>query len=121
MSGHGKKEKMFEHTPNKETESFEFVDEFDPRGLLVGQAVEVETKSRKYLIEWLKDGFYISGHPEYCPLPTKAEINGSTKRGSAPKQYMICKGMHLNFSVPGHKRVTTSTIKDIRLAQRTIH
>lgn len=120
MPKNGGEEKMFERTLDKEIESLESVDEFDPRNLLVGQAVEVETENRKYLIERLEDGFYISGHPEYCPAPTKAEINGSTCGGSTLKQDVICKGMHLEFSTPDHKRVTTSTIKAVRLARRTI-
>ncbi len=49
-------------------------DELD--GLQVGEKLLVNTESgRIYTIERRQDGFYISGHPKYCPEPVKASIS----------------------------------------------
>lgn len=109
-------------TLDKEVESMESIEGFDIRELQVGQALEVETQNRTYLIERLPDGFYVSGNPKYCPVPTKAEIRGSiwSRDGSAIKQNFVGEGLLLEFSVPGHSRVITSQIKDVRIAKRTV-
>src|SRR3989338_270272 len=40
----------------------------------VGKKVKIATSSgRFYIIESRSDGLYISGHPKYCPEPTKLE------------------------------------------------
>lgn len=43
-----------------------------------GSLVDVETKSRHYHIEFLGgNAIRISGHPEYCPHPESAQLQGS--------------------------------------------
>src|SRR6202795_1267744 len=41
--------------------------------------------------------WFISGHPEYCPEPTKCFVHGSTWGGSCIKIGFIGRGMHLEF------------------------
>lgn len=84
------------------------------KDLEVGSFLEVETKNRIYTIEKRKDGFYMSGHPEFCPEPTKVEIPGSTWGGSMLKTGFIGRGMHLEYVVPGKKPVTTTQIREIK-------
>ena len=119
------KRPKLEDTLDKEIESMENIEGFDVGELQVGQALELVTQSRTYLIERLEDGFYLSSqppHPNYCPVSTKAEILGSTltKESSAIKVHFVGKGMHLEFSVPGHKNIRTTQIKDVRIAKRTV-
>lgn len=80
----------------------------------VGHFLEIETQNRIYTIERREDGFYISGHPEFCPEPVKVEIRGSTWGGSIIKAGFIGRGMHLEFTHPEFKTVTTSIIKEIK-------
>lgn len=88
------------------------------KDLPVNSRVEVQTKNRLYLLEKRDDGDYIQGHPEYCELPTKAHIHGSTFGGSMLKVGWLGVGMYLEFSIPGrqfgHDTITTSQIQDVR-------
>lgn len=85
--------------------------------LRIGKTLLVQTKNTLYRIEKRGDmDYWISGHPRYCPVPTKAHINGSTFGGSMLKVGFIGRDMHLEFSTPEHGTVTTSTIQDVREA-----
>lgn len=86
--------------------------------LLVGDFLDIETKSRLYTVEKKEDGFYIQGHPEYCPEPTKVYINGSTWGGSMLKTGFVGRGMHLEFILPDDRRITTSEILEIKKFSR---
>ncbi len=82
--------------------------------LPVGRVLLIRTRNRVYHLE--KRGereFYISGHPEYCPHPTKAFVNGSTWGGSMLKVGFVGRGMRLAFATDLHKCITTSTIQEI--------
>jgi len=82
--------------------------------LAVGKTLEILTQSRTYVLEKREDGYYISGHPEFCPEPTKATIMGSTFGGSTIKAGYVGRGMRLEFRVEGSNLpITTSAIKDI--------
>jgi hypothetical protein len=85
--------------------------------LNTGTAVDLETKSRHYRIEYLEgDRIRISGHPRWCPTPVLARLYGS-RAGSAgiEEGYVGC-GMHLVFEpVDSHIPITTSEITDIRV------
>ena len=82
-----------------------------------GEVLVVETENRSYRIERL-DGraAYISGHPQFCPVPTRVSISGSSWGGSMLKMAFIGRGMHLEFQHPDYKKITTSRIVDIRHA-----
>ena len=56
----------------------------------------------------------ISGHPVFCPQPTRVYIHGSTWGGSMLKESFIGRGMHLEFGHPDGLAVTTSAIQEIR-------
>lgn len=82
-----------------------------------GEALEVQTENRSYRIE-LRDGraVYISGHPVFCPEPTRVAIRGSSWGGSMLKLAFIGRGMHLEFQHPEYSTITTSRILDVRQA-----
>ena len=80
-----------------------------------GEALEVQTENRSYRIE-LRDGraAYISGHPVFCPEPTRVAIRGSSWGGSMLKVAFVGRGMYLEFRHPEFETITTSRILDIR-------
>ena len=78
--------------------------------------LEVVTEHRRYRIVLLgDDDALISGHPQYCPEPTRVAIAGSTWGGSMMKRRFIGRGMHLVFRHPGYPRaIITSPIDEVR-------
>jgi hypothetical protein len=85
--------------------------------LPVGKTLLAQTKNTLYRIEKRSESdYYISGHPRYCPEPTKSSIHGSTWGGSMLKVGFVGRGMHLEFSTPEHGTITTSEIQDVREA-----
>ena len=79
--------------------------------------LEVRTQNHSYTI--VNKGFglaLISGHPEYCPEPTLANIHGSTWGGSLIRESYIGRGMHLEFHCQDQDnlRITTSPIVEIQ-------
>ncbi|MDP3954609.1 MAG: hypothetical protein Q8Q06_04305 [bacterium] len=87
------------------------------KNLEVGHFIEIETENDKYTLERREDGFYISGHPKFCPEPVKAEIHGSTWGGSMLKMGYIGREMFMEFSIPSHpefKTITTSMVKEVK-------
>jgi hypothetical protein len=84
------------------------------RNLPAGKALKVTTKNRVYIIRKVGDDTLIQGHPEYCPVATKATIHGSTWGGSMIKIGFVGRGMHLEFSTVDHPgAVTTSKIQNV--------
>ena len=85
--------------------------------LEVGKKIKVLTQNRAYIIEKHgEDDYYISGHPKYCPIPTKTKIAGSKlmRDGSAIKSKFIGEGLYLEFKLPDYPRsVLTSEIKEV--------
>jgi hypothetical protein len=79
-----------------------------------GDALKIMTKSREYTLQKTDTGFTISGHPEFCPTPTEAVINGSTwGHGGSIKIDFVGRGMCLEYTIAG-KLFYTSTIQDIQ-------
>ena len=79
----------------------------DLKNLRPGSLIDVETKSRHYLIECLGgDAIRISGHPEYCPEPVRARLEGVIERGR-----------HLKFLLNDYRPVTTSRIVSLHVDQ----
>jgi hypothetical protein len=77
--------------------------------LAIGKLLHVVTQNRIYTIEHRADGFWISGHPQYCPEPTLAYIAGSTWGGSMLKMKFVGIGMHLEFRPVNFEYVITTT------------
>jgi len=80
----------------------------------VGKTLIVTTENRTYIIEKREDGFYISGHPKYCPKPIKGEILGSNFGGSMMKTNFLGRGMYMEFNTVDHpSTITGSAIQEI--------
>ena len=79
-----------------------------------GATLELQTQNHRYRV--LNQGrgqVLISGHPEFCPHPRQAYINGSTWCGSMIKLGFIGRGMHLEFAPADGGVITTSRIVDV--------
>lgn len=86
----------------------EVPDGVDLKNLRPGSLVDVETKSRHYLIECLGgDTIRISGHPEYCPEPVRAHLEGVIERGR-----------RLKFLLNDDRPVTTTRILSLHVDLR---
>jgi hypothetical protein len=80
-----------------------------------GSVLSIQTRNRVYEIVVLGDGAaLISGHPEFCPEPTKVQIHGSTWGGPMIMTSYLGRGMHLEFEHPQYQVIVTSRILDIR-------
>jgi hypothetical protein len=99
------------------TEKIELLKGVYLSSLDTGSAVDLETRSRHYRLEYLEgDRIRISGHPQWCPTPVLARLYGSTVRsGELEEGYIGC-GMRLVFErLDNHIPITTSEITDIRV------
>jgi hypothetical protein len=82
--------------------------------MAVGTKLSVTTQNRVYTIERRRIGFWVSGHPEFCPVPIFTCIAGSTWGGSMLKMKFIGIGMHMEFRPAGCEWIiTTSKIRDV--------
>jgi hypothetical protein len=82
----------------------------DLRSLRAGSLVDVETESRHYRIECLGgDSIRISGHPQYCPKPVEARLQGSVDEDGSVDLSVIEPGARLVFFL-NQRPVTTSRI-----------
>ncbi len=100
---------------NEVAAEFREADQFTLDDLAVGRKLEIKTHSRTYTLERREDGFYISGHPTFCPEPTKAYIAGSTAGGLAISPGKIIIGGYLEFTTPDRGRpITTSEIEEFQ-------
>lgn len=76
-----------------------------------GSVIDVETKSRHYVIECLGgDEVRISGHPKYCPEPVAAQIPGSINRAGILEAGLIGRGNRVMFRLADQRPVTTSRV-----------
>ena len=76
-----------------------------------GSVVDVETKSRHYQIECLGgSSVRISGHPQYCPHPLDAYLEGSLDREGHLDESLIECGRRLFFVTGDGLPVTTSKV-----------
>jgi hypothetical protein len=83
---------------------------------LAGARLAVETRNRVYLVDCLAAGeAMISGHPQFCPVPVRVSVHGSTWGGSMLKARFVGRGMHLEFEHPEHRTIVTSPILEIRM------
>jgi hypothetical protein len=90
----------------------------DCKSLARGSLIDVKTKSRNYQIECLGgNAIRISGHPEYCPHPVPAQLQGSIDKEGELELGLIGRGMRLMFFLDDHRPVTTSRIVSVHVDQ----
>jgi hypothetical protein len=88
----------------------------DVNELLPGFLLRVETTSRDYRIECLGGGaILISGHPQHCPDPVPARLQGSVDREGILELGLIQTGMRLVVFLNGDSPITTSKVLRVRL------
>ena len=81
-----------------------------------GAVVDVETKSRHYHIECLGgNAIRISGHPEYCPEPVPAQLQGSIDKEGVLELGLIGRGRRLVFLVDDRRPITTSRVVRVQV------
>ncbi len=80
-----------------------------------GSRVLVDTLNNRYEIR-IRDGqTWISGHPEFCPMPVAVCVRGSSWGGSMLRRAYLGLGMHMEFGHPEYETVTTSRIVSIQV------
>jgi hypothetical protein len=101
------------------TTSSEFLDKgVDLSSLRAGSLIDVETRSRHYHIECLGGGaIRISGHPEYCPEPVPALLQGSIDKEGELELGFIEPGMRLRFFLNDTRPVVTSKVVHVHVDQ----
>src|SRR5437763_2022833 len=83
----------------------------DCANLASGSVIDVETKSRHYRIEYLGgNAINICGHPEYCPEPVSAKLQGSVDKQGILEYGVIGRGMRLRFLLGKRQPVTTTRV-----------
>lgn len=91
--------------------------------LEVGRSLKVTIENSIYIVERRDDGLYISGHPKFCPEPTKVDKINSTWGGNMAKTDYIGRDMFMEFSVPifpvpeggkKNKRILTSEVQEVK-------
>ena|ERR1700686_5273565 len=86
------------------------------KSLAPGSLIDVETKSRHYHIECLGgNAIRISGHPDYCPEPAPAQLQGSVDKEGTLELGMIGRGRRMVFLLDHNRPVTTSRILHVRV------
>lgn len=90
----------------------------DLKSLLPGSWIDVETKSRHYQIECLGgNAIRVSGHPDYCPQPVPAHLQGSLDKDGGLEVGRIGRGMRMVFFLNDQRPVTTSRVVGVRVKQ----
>ena len=88
------------------------------KNLVPGSLIDVETKSRHYRIECLGGtAIRVSGHPDYCPEPVPASLQGSVDQEGTLEWGFIGRGMRMIFLLDDVRPVTTSRVLQVRVEQ----
>lgn len=88
----------------------------DCRNLESGSIIDVETRSRHYLIECLGgNSVRVSGHPEYCPTPVPAKLEGSLDQDGVFDYGHVERGRSLIFKLDDGASITTSKVVRMRI------
>ncbi|HEV3333170.1 MAG TPA: hypothetical protein VG096_19420 [Bryobacteraceae bacterium] len=88
----------------------------DCRTLARGSLIDVETRSRHYMIECLGgNDIRISGHPVMCPEPVPAQLSGSVDEEGVLESGLIGRGMRLMFLLNKECPVTTSKVLSVQV------
>ena len=90
----------------------------DLSSLRPGSSVDVETRSRHYHIECRGDGMRISGHPDFCPNPVAAHLQGSLDKDGALELGLIEPGMRFMFFLKDGRPVVTSKVLHVHVEPR---
>jgi hypothetical protein len=86
------------------------------KGLVPGSLIDVETESRHYKIECLGGSMIrISGHPDLCPDPVPAQLQGSLNEEGVMEWGLIGRGMRLRFLLNEFRPVTTSSVLHVHV------
>ena len=86
------------------------------KSLTPGSLIEIETKSRRYRIEYAGgDTIRISGHPDHCPRPVPAQLKGSINEHGVLELGLIKRGMRIMFRLNEHLSITTSTVISVHV------
>jgi len=82
-----------------------------------GEVMDLETKTRHYRLEFLGGNrVRVSGHPQWCPTPVEARLEGSLDNSGAFESGFIGTGMHVVFErFDDRLPVTTTEVKDVHL------
>jgi hypothetical protein len=92
------------------------IEMLDWTSLPPGSRIDVETKSRHYYIECLGgNSVRISGHPDYCPEPMPAQLQGSLDREGTFERGFIGIGMRLMFLLNEQRPITTSRVLSVHV------
>jgi hypothetical protein len=93
----------------------------DCKNLSRGSLIDLETKSRHYHIECLGGtAIRISGHPDYCPDPVPAQLQGSFNQEGELELGLIGRGMRLMFLLNDRRPVTTSRVLHVHVDQAKV-
>jgi len=88
----------------------------DCRNLVPGSLIDVETKNRHYRIEYLGgNSVRVSGHPEFCPRPVLASLQGSLDRDGSLETGFIACGMRMILLLDDTHPITTSQVLRVRV------
>jgi hypothetical protein len=88
----------------------------DLKSLAPGSLIDVETRSRHYQIECLGgNAIRVSGHPEYCPQPVPAHLQGSLGKDGDLEVGRIGCGMRMVFFLNDQRPVTTSRVVSLHV------
>jgi hypothetical protein len=84
--------------------------------LMPGSMIDVETKSRHYRIECLGgNSIRVSGHPDYCPEPVRASLQGSVDQEGVLELGSIGCGMRMIFLLDNSHPITTSRVMNVHV------
>ena len=88
------------------------------KNLMPGSTIDVETNSRHYRIECLGgNSIRVSGHPDYCPDPVNASLQGSVDQDGYLETGSIACGMRMIFLLDDVHPITTSQVLRVRVEQ----
>src|ERR1700680_1160036 len=94
----------------------EVLEGVDLKILRPGSLIDVETTSRHYLIECLGgNAMRISGHPECCPAPVRATLQGSVDHRGMFETGVIGPGRRLFFLLDEHIPLKTSSVLSVHV------
>ena len=105
---------------NQEVSIMRSAELLDCKRLEPGSVIDVETTNRHYRIECLGGStIRISGHPQFCPMPVVAQLEGSVTSEGTLEEGMIERGMRLALLIEEDCPMTTSEILHVRLEEQT--
>jgi hypothetical protein len=100
------------------TTQSEVLEDVDLKNLRPGSLVDVETRSRHYHIKCLGgDAIRISGHPEYCPEPVAAQLQGAIDREGVLEFGHIERGRRFVFYLEDDHPVMTTRVVNVHVDQ----